>query len=112
MVNTRFKTSFCNICFCNFNILRDCPNDIKEAVSTLIFVAARCADLPELQTLRKLFGECYVNDFAMGAEEFFASLGMMKFLFSLLLHGVMETAYLYSRNNLEIIKFIAMDMLV
>ncbi|XP_058073258.1 uncharacterized protein LOC131221971 isoform X2 [Magnolia sinica] len=31
----------------------------------------RCADLPELQTLRKLFGERYGNDFAVGAVELF-----------------------------------------
>lgn len=63
--------------FCEFIVLnlpyirrhRECPNDINEAVSSLIFSAARCADLPELLTLRKLFGERYGNDFAKVAVE-------------------------------------------
>ncbi|KAJ4981213.1 hypothetical protein NE237_032050 [Protea cynaroides] len=48
---------------------RECPNDINEAVSSLIFAAARCGDLPELQTLRKLFGERYGHKFSITAAE-------------------------------------------
>ncbi|XP_020521146.1 uncharacterized protein LOC18431483 isoform X1 [Amborella trichopoda] len=50
---------------------KDCPNDINEAVSSLIFAAARCADLPELQPLRRLFGERYGHQFAVAAVELF-----------------------------------------
>ncbi|XP_077231844.1 uncharacterized protein LOC143864865 isoform X2 [Tasmannia lanceolata] len=65
--------------FCEFIILhlpyirrnRDLPNDINEALSSLIFAAARCAELPELQILRKLFGERYGIDFAVAAVELF-----------------------------------------
>ncbi|KAL5976176.1 hypothetical protein ACLOJK_020506 [Asimina triloba] len=65
--------------YCEFILLnlpyirkhRDCPNDIKEAISSLIFAAARCADLPELQTLRELFGKRYGNDFVMAAGQSF-----------------------------------------
>ncbi|KAK1396246.1 hypothetical protein POM88_006109 [Heracleum sosnowskyi] len=53
--------------FCEFIIInlpyirkhRDCPNDINEAVSTLVFASARCGDLPELRKLRNLFGKRY-----------------------------------------------------
>lgn len=38
---------------------RDCPSDINEAVSSLIFASARFGDLPELIRLRKLFGKRY-----------------------------------------------------
>ncbi|XP_077243725.1 uncharacterized protein LOC143884185 [Tasmannia lanceolata] len=63
--------------FCEFIIFqlpyirrhRDLPDGINEAVSTLIFAAARCGDLPELQILRKLFGERYGKDFALAAVE-------------------------------------------
>lgn len=44
------------VLFCAF---RDCPNDINEAVSTLVFASARCGDLPELRKLRNLFGKRY-----------------------------------------------------
>ncbi|KAH1260502.1 hypothetical protein HKD37_02G003512 [Glycine soja] len=36
--------------------LRDCPPDIDEAVSSLIFASAGCGDFPELYVIRKLFG--------------------------------------------------------
>ncbi|KAI3499126.1 hypothetical protein L1887_34919 [Cichorium endivia] len=38
---------------------KDCPNDIKEAISSLIFASARCGDLPELIHIRKLFRDRY-----------------------------------------------------
>lgn len=53
------------------NFIRDCPNDINEAVSSLIYASARCGDLPELRTIRKLFGERYGLKFAMTALELF-----------------------------------------
>lgn len=65
--------------FCEFIIIhlsyirkhKDCPNDINEAVSSLIFASARCGDLPELRAIRKLFGERYGQRFAMTAVELF-----------------------------------------
>lgn len=46
---------------------RECPEECKEAVSSLMFAAARFADLPELRDLRTLFLENYgdsLNSFA------------------------------------------------
>ncbi|XVE66214.1 hypothetical protein DITRI_Ditri08aG0062500 [Diplodiscus trichospermus] len=48
---------------------KDLPNDINEAVSSLIFASARCADLPELPAIRKLFGERYGQRFATASVE-------------------------------------------
>ncbi|KAL5976096.1 hypothetical protein ACLOJK_020426 [Asimina triloba] len=62
----------CELILFNFPYIRkhrDCPSDIKEAISSLIFSAARFADLPELQKLRELFGKRYGNDFVMAAGE-------------------------------------------
>ncbi|KAF9622378.1 hypothetical protein IFM89_031181 [Coptis chinensis] len=47
----------------------DCPNDINEAVSSLLFASARFGDLPELIKLRKLFSERYGQRFAVTAVE-------------------------------------------
>lgn len=38
---------------------RECPEDCREAVASLMFAAARFADLPELRELRSLFTERY-----------------------------------------------------
>ncbi|XP_074273832.1 uncharacterized protein LOC141597316 [Silene latifolia] len=39
--------------------LRDCPEDCREAVASLMFAAARFSDLPELRDLRNLLQERY-----------------------------------------------------
>lgn len=65
---------FCEFVIVNLSYIRrnrDCPNDINEAVSSLIFASARCGDLPELRVIRKLFGERYGNRFAATAVELF-----------------------------------------
>eukprot|EP00256_Glycine_max_P016834 XP_003533053.1 uncharacterized protein LOC100792068 [Glycine max] len=40
---------------------KDCPDECKEAVSSLMYAAARFADLPELRDLRTLFTETFGN---------------------------------------------------
>ncbi|KAJ0090556.1 hypothetical protein Patl1_13227 [Pistacia atlantica] len=39
----------------------NCPEACREAVSSLMFAAARFSDLPELRDLRQLFQERYLN---------------------------------------------------
>ncbi|KAL0709434.1 hypothetical protein Bca4012_016412 [Brassica carinata] len=46
---------------------REVSDGVNEAVSTLIFASARCGDLPELRTLRVLFGERYGQHFVSTA---------------------------------------------
>lgn len=52
-----------------FSCFRDCPSDINEAVSSLVFASARCGDLPELVMIRRLFGERYGQRFTTVALE-------------------------------------------
>lgn len=40
---------------------RDCPDECKEAVPSLMYAAARISDLPELRDLRTLFTEKFGN---------------------------------------------------
>lgn len=66
--------NFCEFILVHLSYIRrhkECPNDINEAVSSLIFASARCGDLPELRVIRKLFGERYGQRFAMTAVELF-----------------------------------------
>ncbi|KAF8118152.1 hypothetical protein N665_0006s0145 [Sinapis alba] len=46
---------------------REVSDGVNEAISTLIFASARCGDLPELRTLRVLFGERYGKPFVSTA---------------------------------------------
>lgn len=51
--------------------IRDCSNDIKIAISSLIYASARCGEIPELSDIRKLFGKRYGEKFAKAAVELF-----------------------------------------
>ncbi|CAA0818612.1 Regulator of Vps4 activity in the MVB pathway protein [Striga hermonthica] len=46
-----------------------CPEELKEAVSTLIYVASRCGEFPELQQIRSIFASHFGRDFAARAVE-------------------------------------------
>ncbi|CAH9099258.1 unnamed protein product [Cuscuta epithymum] len=64
--------SYCEFLLINLTYIRkykDCPNDINEAVSTLIYASARLGDLPELLPIRKLFAQRYGQRFARVALE-------------------------------------------
>ncbi|CAA6666106.1 unnamed protein product [Spirodela intermedia] len=46
-----------------------CPIDLKEAISSIIYASPRCADIPELLEVRKLFSAKYGKDFTGAAIE-------------------------------------------
>ncbi|CAJ1976852.1 unnamed protein product [Sphenostylis stenocarpa] len=48
---------------------RECPLDLKEAISSVCFAAPRCSDLPELLQVQSLFGSKYGKDFVSAATE-------------------------------------------
>ncbi|XP_073053908.1 uncharacterized protein [Primulina eburnea] len=48
---------------------KECPDDIVEAASSLIYAASRCGDFPELQEIRKIFSSRYGKDFVARAVE-------------------------------------------
>lgn len=53
-----------------FSILfRECPLDLKEAISSVCFAAPRCADLPELLQVQMLFAAKYGKEFLSATTE-------------------------------------------
>ncbi|KAL3637814.1 hypothetical protein CASFOL_018262 [Castilleja foliolosa] len=48
---------------------RECPDELKETVSTLIFAASRCGDFPELHEIRVLFTSMFGKEFAKSSVE-------------------------------------------
>lgn len=54
-----------NLCYIRRH--KEVSDGVNEAVSTLIFASARCGDLPELRTLRVLFGDRYGQPFVSTA---------------------------------------------
>ncbi|PHU12325.1 hypothetical protein BC332_19255 [Capsicum chinense] len=62
--------NYCEFIVINFPYIRrhtDCPDDINEAVSSLVYASARLGDLPELVSVRKLFAERYGQIFENSA---------------------------------------------
>lgn len=51
------------------NIFRNCPIDLKEAVSSVIFATPRCSDIPELADVKKHITAKYGKEFVTAAVE-------------------------------------------
>ncbi|KAK9129305.1 hypothetical protein Sjap_009792 [Stephania japonica] len=63
---------FCELIVARLSIIskqRECPVDLKEGISSLIFAAPRCSEIPELQKIRSIFEKKYGKDFVSAAME-------------------------------------------
>ncbi|KAF6172497.1 hypothetical protein GIB67_007010 [Kingdonia uniflora] len=63
---------FCELVVARLSIIskqRECPKDLKEGISSLIFSAPRCADIPELVGIRNIFEKKYGRDFVSAATD-------------------------------------------
>ncbi|XWS24870.1 hypothetical protein CRYUN_Cryun27aG0022100 [Craigia yunnanensis] len=63
---------------------RECPLDLKEAISSICFAAPRCADLPELLQVQMLFISKYGKEFVSAATELRPDCGVNRKLIELL----------------------------
>ncbi|KAJ9173072.1 hypothetical protein P3X46_016246 [Hevea brasiliensis] len=48
---------------------KECPDELKEAISSLIFASSRCGEFPELQEIRGIFVSTFGKEFAARAIE-------------------------------------------
>ncbi|XP_039165842.1 uncharacterized protein LOC120292047 [Eucalyptus grandis] len=63
---------FCELIAARLPIIesqKNCPIDLKEAVSSVVFASPRCSDVPELMDIRKHFTAKYGKDFITAAVE-------------------------------------------
>ncbi|KAJ6859165.1 IST1 [Populus alba x Populus x berolinensis] len=63
---------------------RECPLDLKEAISSVCFAAPRCGDLPELLQVQTLFASKYGKEFVAAATELRPACGVNRQLIQLL----------------------------
>ncbi|EOA36841.1 hypothetical protein CARUB_v10008690mg [Capsella rubella] len=63
---------------------RECPLDLKEAISSVCFAAPRCSDLIELQQVQVLFVSKYGKEFVAAASELKPDSGVNRKLVELL----------------------------
>ncbi|WCJ33501.1 Regulator of Vps4 activity in the MVB pathway protein [Euphorbia peplus] len=63
--------------FCEFVLARvpilenqkECPVELREAISSIIFAAPRCSEVPDLLQIKNLFAAKYGKEFVMAASE-------------------------------------------
>lgn len=54
----------------NFTPLnRECPPELREAISSIIFSAPRCSEVPDLLQIKNLFTAKYGKEFMAAASE-------------------------------------------
>ncbi|KAL3514027.1 hypothetical protein ACH5RR_026744 [Cinchona calisaya] len=78
---------FCELIVVRLPIIesqRECPIDLKEAISSLCFAAPRCADLQELLQVQMLFAGKYGKEFVAAATELMPECGVNRQLIELL----------------------------
>ncbi|KAB1209323.1 hypothetical protein CJ030_MR6G009340 [Morella rubra] len=63
---------------------RECPLDLKEAISSVCFAAPRCSDLTELIQVQLLFATKYGKEFVSAATELMPDCGVNRQLIELL----------------------------
>jgi len=57
-------------------LFRECPNELKEAISSLVYAASRCGELPELQKIRSMFTSRFGKEFTTRAVELCTNCGV------------------------------------
>ncbi|KAI4387654.1 hypothetical protein MLD38_000071 [Melastoma candidum] len=55
---------------------KECPQELKEVVSSLIFAASRCGELPELHEIRGVATKLYGKEFTAQAVELCSGCGV------------------------------------
>ncbi|XP_025014891.2 uncharacterized protein LOC8269696 [Ricinus communis] len=63
---------YCNLVVERVHLMeqdRICPDELKEAVSSLLYASSRCGDFPELQEIRTVFTSRFGKEFAARAIE-------------------------------------------
>ena len=66
---------------------RDCPADLKEGISSLIFAGPRCSEIPELLAIRDVFEKKYGKDFVSAATDLRPNAGVNRMVINLFFHG-------------------------
>ncbi|KAI7747672.1 hypothetical protein M8C21_002776 [Ambrosia artemisiifolia] len=70
---------YCHVLLQMVNLIekeKDCPDELKEAVSSLLYTAPRCGEFPELQEVREILTSRYGKDFAHGAMNLRSNCGV------------------------------------
>ncbi|KAL8532115.1 hypothetical protein ACS0TY_008651 [Phlomoides rotata] len=74
---------FCELIVSRLAIIakqRECPADLKEGISSVIFAGPRCSEIPELLSIRDVFQKKYGKDFVSAATDLRPNAGVNRLL--------------------------------
>ncbi|KAJ0963985.1 hypothetical protein J5N97_029107 [Dioscorea zingiberensis] len=74
---------FCELVVSRLSIIakqRDCPADLREGISSLLYAAPRCSEIPELCRIRDIFEKKYGKDFVSAATDLRPNAGVNNML--------------------------------
>ncbi|CAI9111021.1 OLC1v1011154C1 [Oldenlandia corymbosa var. corymbosa] len=83
MAANEFVELFCELLVARLQIIakqRNCPPDLKEGISSLIFAGPRCSEIPELLGIRDVFEKFYGKDFVSAAVDLRPNAGVNRTL--------------------------------
>ncbi|KAL1807762.1 hypothetical protein ACET3Z_024752 [Daucus carota] len=63
---------YCHLLIERLNLVekeKGCPEELEEAVSSLIYASTRCGEFPELQEIRAMFTSCFGREFTARAVD-------------------------------------------
>lgn len=77
-------------------LFRDCPEELKEAIASLIYVSTRCGDFPELLEIRAIFGSRFGREFVGRAVELRNNCGVNPKVGAYILYTVVHNWWIFS----------------
>ncbi|PIA39696.1 hypothetical protein AQUCO_02600264v1 [Aquilegia coerulea] len=83
---------------------KECPDELKETISSLIFAASRCGEFPELQEIRSVFASWFGKDFVGRATELRNNCGVNPKILQKL-----STRHPSSESRMKVLQEIAME---
>ncbi|KAK2635832.1 hypothetical protein Ddye_030624 [Dipteronia dyeriana] len=99
--------SYCNLLIERIHLIEQdkvCPEELREAISSLLYAASRCGEFPELQEIRALFTSRYGKEFVGRAIELRNNCGV-----SLKMIQKLSTRQPELDNRMKVLKEIAAE---
>lgn len=98
---------YCNLLIERVHLIeqeRECPEELREAASSMLYAASRCGDFPELQEIRSILSARFGKEFTARSIELRNNCGV-----SLIMTQKLSTRMPTRESRMKVLKEIACD---
>ncbi|XP_050373511.1 uncharacterized protein LOC126791148 [Argentina anserina] len=98
---------YCNLLIERVHLIeqeRECPEELREAVSSILYAASRCGDFPELQEIRSILSAHFGKEFTTRCLELRNNCAV-----SLIMTQKLSTKMPTMENRMKVLKEIAVE---